>query len=100
MPAIPVDRVESQFERIEIAEYLDRRWTPAAAQYRRLTAHDDPRVRAGALIRLGRFLKRDGDYAGALAAYDQLALVPEERVGTLPAELAGLVASLAVARAN
>ena len=28
--ARPVDRVESQFERIEIAEYLDRRWTPAA----------------------------------------------------------------------
>ena len=91
LPAIPVDRVETQFERIEISEYRDRRWTTAAEQYRALTAHDDPRVRAGALVRLGRVLKRAGNYAGALAAYDQLALLPEVRVGTLPAELAGLV---------
>ena len=31
VPALPVDRVEAQFEHIEIVEYRDRRWTTAAA---------------------------------------------------------------------
>jgi signal transduction histidine kinase len=59
------------FSEAEIAEREDR--TAAAADaYRRWTGAPDPAVRAIALLRLGGVLRKVGDRAGAVRAYDEI----------------------------
>jgi signal transduction histidine kinase len=54
---------------------------------RRLAATNDPATRAGALMRLARALLKMGRTAEAMAAYSQLAGIPNVRVAGAPAEL-------------
>jgi two-component system phosphate regulon sensor histidine kinase PhoR len=78
------------FAAIEALEFNGSDMNVVAARYRALAAHSDAHVRAGALLRLGRVLRKVNDYRGALAAYRQLARLGPVRTDNLPAELAGL----------
>ena len=62
----------------------------AAKHYRALSRHRDPEVRAGALLRLGRVLRKAHDFQDALAVYEQLGALGGVRTDDLAAELAGL----------
>ncbi|OFW27695.1 MAG: hypothetical protein A3H97_23125 [Acidobacteria bacterium RIFCSPLOWO2_02_FULL_65_29] len=94
LPFVPVagasPAVTNAFTSIEAAEFARNQLASAAEQYRLLTSHRDAHVRAGAWLRLGRVLRRSGDFKGALAAYQQLAALGAVRTDDLPAELAGL----------
>jgi signal transduction histidine kinase len=59
----------------------------AAEFFRPLARSPDPRVRAGALLRLGRNLRKLGRNEEALEAYGELAQLGPVRVTGLPAEL-------------
>ena len=73
---------------------------PAAARtYRTLATQRDAAVRADALLRLGRALRKAGDFKPALLAYQELTMLGAVRVGDLPAEFAGLYGQRATLRA-
>ena len=84
------------FTALERAEFADSRPAGVAERYRDLARSREPRVRAGALLRLGRVLRRTGDFPGALAAYRQLGELGAVRTDDLPADLAALVGRRAV----
>jgi len=94
LPFVPVAREASAspdtFSSIESMEFADHQLASAAKRYRVLSRNRDARVRAGALLRLGRVLRQSNDFAGALAAYQQLSALGTVRTDDLPAELAGL----------
>jgi signal transduction histidine kinase len=71
----------------EILEYQRNDPTQAAEVFRLLSRSSDPGVRAGALLRLGRNLRKIGRPAEALQVYSELALLGPTRVMGLPAEL-------------
>jgi signal transduction histidine kinase len=76
----------------ERAEFQHVRLEDAATEYRRLTRHADPAVRAGALFRLARVQRRLKDAQGALESTARLAAFgarPIDSTG-VPAELAAL----------
>ena len=88
---VPTDALASGvFASVEEAEFVRNALASASEQYRLLTRHRDRDVRAGAWLRLGRVLRKSGDFAGALEAYQQLAALGTVRAADLPAELAGL----------
>jgi signal transduction histidine kinase len=62
----------------------------AAGSYRKLSQRIDKRIRAGALLRLGRVLRKSKDLKGAMVAYQQLSELGDVLVEDYPAELAGL----------
>jgi signal transduction histidine kinase len=62
----------------------------AAETYRALTGARDPAVRAGAWLRLARTLRKAHDYAGALAAYGELAHLENVAAAGWPATLAAV----------
>ncbi len=88
-PAIPCGEGESDatFVRGEDLEY--RRNDPAAAAevFRSLAKSDNPGLRAGALLRRGRNLRKAGRNQEALQVYDELAQLGTVRVLGLPSEL-------------
>jgi len=84
------------FAAIETAEFAAQPAADVANRYRRLAGSRDAHVRAGALLRLGRVLRKAGDFAGALEAYRQLRALGTVRTEDLPADLAGLVGQRAV----
>jgi signal transduction histidine kinase len=59
----------------------------AEAAFRPLTTSREPAVRAGALVRLARVLRKNGNGEKALQVYDELASLPEERIDGVPADL-------------
>jgi len=79
------------FREAEALEFGRRDLEKAEKTYRRLAGSKSVQVRAGALVRLGRVLRRQRRWAEALKAYDELG-----KLGAL--SLAGMPASL-VARA-
>jgi len=91
---VPVARQASPatdaFSSIESMEFADHQLASAAERYRVLSRHRDAHVRAGALLRLGRVLRKSNDFAGALAVYQQLSALDGVQTDDLPAELAGL----------
>lgn len=70
-----------------------------AARYRAMAGDRDPRVRAGAFLRLARVLRRTRDYSGARDTYRDLAVLGSVRTDNLPAELIGLDGQRAMAKA-
>ena len=94
VPYVPIDRdppsSTTAFASIESAEYAASPPAEIAERYRPLATHRDVHVRAGALLRLGRVLRKARDFTGAVAAYEQLAALGAVRTDDLPAELAGL----------
>jgi signal transduction histidine kinase len=75
------------FDAAEEAEFARRDLPGAAAAYRALAGSPNPQVRAGALARLGRVLRKSGDRQAALSAYDALQRLGGTLVGDQPAEL-------------
>jgi signal transduction histidine kinase len=73
----------------EVEEFQRHDDTAAAKAYRNASQSREPEVRAAALLGLARVLRRLGNDAGALEAYDNLAALGDIRVAGQPAALAG-----------
>jgi signal transduction histidine kinase len=71
----------------ETLEYQGNDPAKAAEVFRELARSPDPGVRAGALLRLGRTLRKTGRNEEALQAYGELAQLGRTSVLGLPAEL-------------
>ncbi len=71
----------------EAFEFRDQDYDRAIAAFQVLARSEDPLVRAGALVRLGRNLRKDSRHQEALAVYDELAKLGSTPVGGGPAEL-------------
>ena len=71
----------------ETLEYQRNDPAKAAEVFRELAQSPDPGVRAGALLRLGRNLRKTGRHEEALQVYSELAQLGQTSVLGLPAEL-------------
>ena len=91
--APPIEPDAAVFTAGETIEFRNNDSAAASDVYRRLSNSPDAAVRAGALVRLGRTLRKIGRHGEALAAYDELAML-----GATPA--LGLPAALAAAEAR
>ena len=90
-PVVPAARnaVASVFASGEALEFRQRDYAKAAAAFRELARSSDSAVRAGALLRLARNLRKAGSTTDALAVYDELARMKAVLVEGLPADLVG-----------
>jgi signal transduction histidine kinase len=77
----------SMFEAGEVAEFQQKDSAKAIAVFRQLSQSKDPAIRAGALLRLGRNLRKAQQSRAALDIYDELDQMGATPVGGLPAEL-------------
>lgn len=90
------DASPATFAAGEALEFRSQDYAGAAARYRALVSLGDQRVRAGALLRLGRTLRKAGDLEAALSTYRQLEELDSLSVGGLPAGLIGRQARIAI----
>jgi signal transduction histidine kinase len=93
VPVVPTPTSASTlFDGGESAEFGGADLDLAEKRYRSLTNVADPVVRAGALERLARVLRKTGRAAAAVATSEQLAALDDVRTDTtgVPATLAGL----------
>ena len=93
VPSTPDDRL---FEAAEELEFRRHELAGAAAAYRRLASSREEAIRAEALVRLGRVLRRNGKPDEALAAYGTLGALGNVQVAGMPAGLIARSASCAV----
>jgi signal transduction histidine kinase len=84
------------FEAGETLEFRQQDHAAAIAEFRRLAGAADPTVLGGALVRLGRNLRKAGRQEEALEAYERLAQLGSTSVSGVPAELLAGEARLAV----
>ena len=84
------------FEVGETLEFRQQDHAAAIAEFRRLAGAADPTVRGGALVRLGRNLRKAGRQEEALEVYERLARLGPTPVSGVPAELLAGEARLAV----
>lgn len=89
-----VEPPPATFARAESLEFRARDYGRASTALRALAAAPDPATRAGALLRLGRTLRKAGRLDTALAVYHALAGLGATSVAGLPAELLGRYARL------
>ncbi len=75
------------FSAAESSEFARGDFVQAEAAYRRLATTADTRVRAAALMRLARTLRKAGRTDDAIAAYDALAEMGEVAIAGAPSEL-------------
>ncbi len=80
---------DNQFWPGEKLEFQDGAYGQAAEYFRRLSNSKDAGTQAGALIRLGRNLRRLGRNNDALSAYAQMEKLGDVTVGGVPASLLG-----------
>jgi signal transduction histidine kinase len=73
----------------EALEFRQKDNVGAIAFFRNAARSVDPAIRAGALVRLARTLRKANEQPNALAAYDQLADLVSVRVGDVPVDLIG-----------
>src|SRR5215470_16853637 len=78
---------ERIFEAGEVAEFQQKDFAKATAIFRELSSSKDPAIRAGALLRLARNLRKAQQSKAALDIYDQLDQMGATPLGGLPAEL-------------
>ena len=78
---------EDMLRKAELVEFQKNDPQAAASLYREAARSQDPVVRAAALVRLGRSLRKAGRTSEALAAYSELAALGSTSVSGLPAEL-------------
>jgi signal transduction histidine kinase len=78
---------ERAFAEGEAAEIRDQQLDRAAATYRRLSEATDHALQAGALMRLARVLRRDGQAQAAAVVYEHLSRLEGVRVAGAPADL-------------
>jgi signal transduction histidine kinase len=86
VPSSPRSDIFSRVERLEFGASSGE----ALQEYRQLARHTDPHIRAGALLRLGRILRKSKRLEEALEAYRTLSSSGDVWIEGLPAELAGL----------
>jgi signal transduction histidine kinase len=84
---VPAEPSPSVFAAGEALEFQQKNYAEAAATFRKLAMAKDPSIRAGALLRLARNLRKGSQSVAALAAYAELAELGSTSVGGLPAEL-------------
>jgi signal transduction histidine kinase len=77
----------SMFEAGEVAEFQQKDSAKAIGVFRRLSQSKDPAIRAGALLRLGRNLRKAQESRAALDIYGELDQMGATPVAGLPAEL-------------
>jgi signal transduction histidine kinase len=77
----------SMFEAGEVAEFQQKDFAKAITVFRELSQRKDPAIRAGALLRLGRNLRKAQQSRAALDIYGELEHMGATPVGGLPAEL-------------
>jgi signal transduction histidine kinase len=83
-----VEAAKTLFVEAESLEFGQRSLANAARIYRRLSYSSDETVRAGALMRLARTLRRQGRLREAIRVYDEMAAIgPLVWVAGAPAEL-------------
>jgi hypothetical protein len=91
LPAIPpINRPAeptAPFEAGEALEFRATNYQGAAAAFRALSTSPSTVVRAGALLRLARTLRKAGRADEALRVYADLAHIPDARLSGLPADL-------------
>ena len=87
------------FARAESLEFFHENPQAAAAILRDMARAGDPAIRAGALMRLARIQRRNGQPREALATYASLAALGPVPVEGLPADLVARHASLALVEA-
>src|SRR5436190_4718828 len=87
---IAVEASPDSFSEGEALEYRRGEAVAAGEIYRRLAQSGDPSIRAAALYRLGRTLKKAGRVEEALSTYAALAGMGTVTVGGWPAPVAGL----------
>lgn len=75
------------FDEGEALEFRRRSWPDAIAVYRGLARSSDPVVRAGALIRLARTLRKTGAHEEALKFYAEAGQLSGTAVDGVPADL-------------
>ena len=85
--AAPAEPPADVFASGEVLEFQQRNYAAAAAVFRERAESKDPVIRAGALLRLARNLRKLRRPAAALAVYDDLMRLGSTSVGGLPAEL-------------
>ena len=78
---------EGLFAAGEAYEFQQKDYPRAIAAFRELARSEDERVRAGALLRLGRGLRKTGQLGAALRVYEGLARLGSTAIEGLPAEL-------------
>jgi signal transduction histidine kinase len=100
-PAIPPasEPPARMFEAGEALEFRQQDYVGAAAEFRALARATEPSVRAGALVRLGRVLRKSGRHDEALGVYETLQQLGPTSVGGVPADLLARQARLAVLEA-
>ena len=81
--------LDEVFEKGELRELRNRDYAGAAEIFRSLARSRDPLVRAGALVRLARNLRKAGRNEEALSVYDELAALGSVPSGDDPSELVG-----------
>lgn len=88
-PIVPADTPipEQLFSTAEAAEFQSNDFPRAAKAYRNIARTQNPAVRAGALLRLARALRKAEDLNGALAAYNELSQIERIRIAGVPADL-------------
>ena len=88
-PFLPIAKEPppSIFEAGEVLEFQRKDFAKAIVAFRELSHSNDPEIRAGALLRLGRNLRKAQEPKAALDTYNEL-----EQMGTTP--VAGLPADL------
>jgi signal transduction histidine kinase len=84
-PAVP-EYASEPFAAAEQDEYQNR-GDRARSRYAQASTASDAALRAGALVRLARLARREGDLDGALGAYRRLSRITDIAVNGMPAEL-------------
>jgi signal transduction histidine kinase len=87
---VPVQPPDGVFAEAEAIELGGNELARAAEMYRKVSRRSDPRIRAEALLRLGRVLRKARNLEAAMAAYRALAQLGDVTAGGLPADLVGL----------
>jgi signal transduction histidine kinase len=87
--SVPSDVPATLFVDAEVQEFRDQDLSKAAVSYRAIAASKDPSVRAAALMRLARVLRKQQKPREAFAVYGELAALGETPVAGWPAELVG-----------
>jgi len=87
MPSSDPEAPPETFAEAEAVEFQDGQLTKAAAAYRTLSESKNAAVRAGALLRLARVMRKSNHEDEARAAYSRLAAIGGVRVAGVPADL-------------
>ncbi|MFC2161053.1 ATP-binding protein [Acidobacteriota bacterium] len=80
----------------EILEFEHNDPASAAELFQKLSRSKDPRIRAGALLRMGRNLRKAGRFEDALKAYSELAQLGQISFEGVSAELWALVGRITI----